>query len=179
MTPDLSQAETRKRLLRQRAEQLARRQEVQAAEAQLEVVVFELGREPYALEMHHVREVVPLKDLAPVPFTPAFVLGVTSVRGEIVPVIDLRHLFGMPERGLRNVTRAVIVRDGVLELGVLADVVLGLRTVPAAAIGAPPPGFTGIQAGLLRGVSPDGLIVLDAAAVLAECAALVHASAGA
>lgn len=168
------EARDARRVLRERARALARAPQREEAAGLLEVLVFSLGQEAYAVEMHHVREVVALKDLTPVPCVPRFVLGIINVRGEICPVIDLKRLFGLPERGLTNAARAVIVRDGALELGILADVVAGARAVPAASIAPPPPTLAGIQAEFLRGVAAEGLIVLDGARVLAHPSMIVR-----
>ena len=165
---------TTERILRERAERLARRPQEPARNDELEVVAFQLAQEPYAVETRFVREVVALKDLAPVPCTPPFVLGVINVRGEILPVFDLKRLFGMPARGLTNATRAVILRDGANEFGIVADAVLGVRPLRAADIGPPPATLTGIHAGFLRGVTPEGLVVIDAAGVLKHPAMVVN-----
>jgi len=165
--------ETRERILRERAERLARRPRKPLEDGRLEVMAFQLGREPYAVETRHVREVQPLRDLAPVPCTPAFVLGVINLRGEILPVIDLRRLFGIPADGLSNATRALILRGGELEVGIVADSVSGVRALRAAEVGPLPASFPGPEARFLRGVTAEGLIVLDAHAVLAHPGMLV------
>jgi len=120
------------RILRERAAQSALLTEEDVSGESIEVVVFRMANESYAVETSFVREVCPLTNLTPVPCTPALVLGVINLRGEICPVVDLKRLFGMPARGLTNVTRAVIVRDARREFGIVADVVIGIRSVPVS-----------------------------------------------
>lgn len=140
----------------------------------VDLLVFELAHERYALELEHVREVCPLTELVPVPCTPRFVRGIVNLRGEICPVVDLRRLFDLPERGLTNATRAVVLWDRAREFGVLADVVVGVLAVARDSLQAPPATLVGIQAEFLRGVAEDGLIVLDASQILAHPSMVVR-----
>ena len=98
-------------ILRARAQVLARIPErAPVAGASLEVLEFRLAKERYALENRWVQEVCPLKELTPLPCTPPFVLGIVNVRGRILPVLDLKKLFDLPEQGLTDLHRIVLVR---------------------------------------------------------------------
>src|SRR6267154_1771217 len=88
------------------------------------------AHEHYAVESSFVREVYPLKELTPVLGVPAFVLGVINVRGQSVSVIDPKQFFGLPEKGLTDLNKVILITDGTMEFGLLADAVLGLRHVP-------------------------------------------------
>jgi purine-binding chemotaxis protein CheW len=55
-----------------------------------------IGGQPYAVDLRHVREVIPVECITPVPGMPALVLGVTNVRGSVVPVVDLLLMLGLP-----------------------------------------------------------------------------------
>ena len=84
-------ADETERILRERALALAAEPgETQTLAQSIEVVEFLLAHERYAVESAYVREVYPLENLTPLPCTPAFVLGIVNLRGEIVSVIDLR-----------------------------------------------------------------------------------------
>src|SRR4051794_29498302 len=90
-------------ILRARAQALARTPErPQIAETLLELLEFRLAQECYALENRYVQEVYPLKDLTPLPCTPPFVLGIVNVRGHVLPVLDLKKFFDLPEKGLTD-----------------------------------------------------------------------------
>ncbi len=81
-------------LMQQRARELARPLADGAAEGEhIEVLEFILAHERYAIETAWVQEVYPLRQLTPLPGTPAFVLGVVNVRGKIISVMDLRVFF--------------------------------------------------------------------------------------
>jgi len=168
-TPDARQ------ILRARARALARPPERAAvAEASLEVLEFQLAQERYALETSYVREVHPLKNLTPLPCTPPFVLGIVNVRGRILAVLDLKKFFGLPENGLTDLHRIILVGGNGLELGLLADVSVGVRSIPVDSLQASLPTLTGIGAEYLKGVTAERLVVLDMGRILADSRIIVH-----
>jgi purine-binding chemotaxis protein CheW len=59
-------------------------------------LTFKLGQREYGLELVRVREIIGLGDITPVPLAPAYLRGVITLRGRVVPVVDLRCKFGMP-----------------------------------------------------------------------------------
>jgi purine-binding chemotaxis protein CheW len=165
---------TVRKILRERARLLATPADGRDEGVHLEVLAFQVAGEIYAVEMGNVREVVPLRGLTPVPCTPSFVLGVVNVRGELCTVMDLKRIFGMPECGLANATTVVVIRDERLEFGIAADVVLDVRQVAVADLAPPPATLSGVNADFVRGVSRDGVIVVDAARVLGHPSMIVR-----
>ena len=162
-------------ILRARARALARpRDRAAVAEASLELLEFRLAQECYALETRHVREVYPLRDLTPLPCTPPFVLGIVNVRGRITPVIDIKKFFDLPDKGLTDLHRIILVRGNDLELGLLADVIVGVRTIPVDSLQPSLPTLTGIRADYLKGVTAERLVVLDLDRILADPKIIVH-----
>jgi purine-binding chemotaxis protein CheW len=163
------------RILRARAKALATstRQSTNAG-AMLELLEFRLASERYALETRHVQDVHPLRDLTPLPCTPAFVLGIVNVRGRILPVLDLKKFFDLPEHGLTDLHRIILVRGNDLEFGLLADVIVGVRRVAADSLQPSLPTLTGIRAEYLKGIGEDRLVVLDVERILADPKLIVH-----
>jgi purine-binding chemotaxis protein CheW len=153
-------------VLARRARALAAPRDTPQDGETIEVVEFLLSRERYAFESRWVRSVHPLRRLTVLPCTPPHVLGIVNLRGQVVAVIDIRRFFGLPRRGLADLDKVVVLGEGAMEFGVLADVVPGVRTVRRAALQAAIPTFTGIRQAYLLGVTPDGLAVLDAARLL-------------
>lgn len=156
-------------ILRARAQALARPpQHGDADGTSLELLEFRLAREHYALEARHVREVCPLRSLTPLPCTPPFLLGIVNVRGRIVPVIDIKKFFDLPDQGLTDLHHIILVRGGDLELGLLADAIGGVRRISADSLQASLPTLTGIRADYLKGVTVERLVVLDLDRILAD-----------
>ena len=171
----LTGAEEKQRILQARAQALAQEGKTGAApENYLEVLEFSLAYERYALETSFVREVYHLREFTPLPCTPPFILGIISVRGQILTVIDLKRFFGLPEKGLSDLNKVIILRRGGLEVGLLADAVIGVRTVPLPEVQAPLPTLEGISPDYLKGMTRDALIVLDAEKILADPKLIVH-----
>src|SRR5882724_7981927 len=163
------------RILRTRAQALARMPPRASAEgAMLELLEFRLASERYAVESRLVQEVHPLRDLTPLPCTPPFVLGIVNVRGHILPVFDLKKFFDLPERGLTDLHRMILVRGNGLELGLLADVIVGVRSVAADDLQPSLPTLSGIRADYLKGVSVERLVVLDLDRILSDPRIVVH-----
>jgi purine-binding chemotaxis protein CheW len=137
-------------------------------EAAVEVLEFRLGQERYAVESQYVQEVHPLKELTPLPCTPSFVVGIVNVRGRLVPVLDLKRFLDLPEKGLTDLHRIILVRGEDFEVGVLADVIVGVRSIPIDTLQPSLPTLTGVRSEYLKGVTGERLVVLDLARILAD-----------
>ncbi|MDA8108100.1 MAG: chemotaxis protein CheW [Betaproteobacteria bacterium] len=156
------------RILKERARALARRAGQEEQRERLEVVELELGSERYAFEARHVREVLPLENLTPLPCTPAHVLGIVNVRGEILSVIDLRKFFELPDRGLSDLDRVVVLEGPDMVFGVLADSIARTRRVAVSDLQPSLPTLSGLRAAYLKGVTAERVVLLDAAKLLAD-----------
>jgi purine-binding chemotaxis protein CheW len=163
-----------RRLLRDRAQKLAREPEAEGVQQRLELVEFLLSGENYAIESLFIREVYPLRELTPLPCTPPFVLGIVNLRGKILSVIDMRKFFDLREQGLSDLNKVIIVHDARMEFGILADAILGVRTILGGELQPSLPTLTEIGAEYLKGVTRDRLVVLDAGKMLADHRIVVH-----
>ena len=162
-------------ILKARARVLAKEtEEAGAAREFLDIIEFSLAAETYGIESAFVREVYPLKDFTPLPGTPPFVLGIVNVRGQILSVIDLKKFFNLPEKGLGQLNKVIIIRNDRMEFGILTDAVLDARPIPLESIQAAPPTVTGIGAGYLKGVTGGRMIILDAEKILGDEKIIVH-----
>ena len=162
-------AAEKQKTLRARAQALAREPEPEeAAGGALEVVEFLLAYERYGIESSYVREAYPLKTFTPLPCTPPFVLGIINIRGQILSIVDLKHFFDLPEKGLTDLNKVIVVHDADMAFGLLADGLLGVRSVPLGHIQPSLPTLTGIRAAYLKGATGERLVILDAAKLLAD-----------
>lgn len=167
--------EEAKAVLRERASVLAREPgEGPAANEHLEVVDFLLAHERYAVETRFVREVYPLRELTPVPGTPPFVLGLVNVRGRILAVVDVKRFFDLPEKGLTDLNKVILLHTDGVEFGLLADAVLGVRRVALSDLQPGLPTLTGIREEYLRGIARDRTVVLDGMKLLTDPSLVVQ-----
>lgn len=156
-----------RRILKERALSLARETvEAEAADSSIEVIEFLLAHERYAVESGHVRGVYPLDELTPLPCTPAFVLGIINVRGEILSVIDIKKFFDLPERGLTDLNKVIVLESTDMVFGIVADTIIGVHRILRADIQPSLPTLTGIREDYLHGVTAERVVILDAEKLL-------------
>ena len=161
-------------LLKARAVRLACRPAEEDRGQRLDCLEFLLSGERYAMEMSYIVETLPLTDFTPLFCTPAFVLGIINVRGRIVSIIDLRRFFELPAVGLADLNRVIVVGNGDMTFGVLADAIVGMTEISPRDLQAPPATCTGIREEFLTGVTADRLAILDMGKVLADKRVIVH-----
>jgi purine-binding chemotaxis protein CheW len=169
------EVEDQRRILRERARLLAREPQADNAEEVLVVVEFILAHERYGLESTLIREVYPLKEFTPLPGTPSFILGIMNLRGQILSITDIRKFFDLPEKRLTNLNRVIILKNHDREFGILADDIVGMRTIALKDLQLSLPTLTGLRADYLKGVTPDRLVVLEGEKLLTDDRLLVHA----
>jgi len=150
------------RILKERARALARPVEEAVTQAEgLELLVFSVGAERYGIETDHVVEVIPLRELTPVPCTPASILGVVNHRGRILPVLDLRRLFDLADQGVAEGSRVVAVEARGMTFGIFAGAVTGTVRVAGDEVAPSPATSAADRQGLIRGVTGEMVAVLD------------------
>jgi purine-binding chemotaxis protein CheW len=143
--------------------------DTRAGTAPLRLVCFELRGQELAFPIAHVRETLPIQPITRVPLTPACLAGVFSLRGDIVPAIDLGILFGLPTTDVSDDTRIIVIGIEGATIGVIADRLRELRTIEEQ-LAPPPPSLPPAVAQLLEGIfaSTTGTVrVLDARAIIA------------
>jgi len=167
--------EEKRAIFKARARALAHEPErIAAAQEFLPIVEFRLASETYGIESAFVHQVFPLKDFTPLPGAPSFVLGVFNARGQILSIVDLKKFFNLPEKGMGQLNKVIILRNAQMEFGILADDILGVRQIALDAIQTTPPTVTGIGAAYLRGVTGERVIILDAEKILGDEQIIVH-----
>ncbi|MBI5249378.1 MAG: purine-binding chemotaxis protein CheW [Desulfomonile tiedjei] len=171
--------EEKQKIFRERALKLALRPDTDDQEEDsLELIEFMLAHEHYAIEMAYVREVYPFKDITLVPCTPPFVLGIISVRGQVISVVDIKGFFDLPKKEITEGFRVIIVKNEDMEFGILADAVIGEIRLPAAKIQLDVPSLKGIRAQYVKGVTQERLIIMDVDKVLSDESIIVHEEVG-
>ena len=137
-------------------------------ETENQLVVFELAGENYGLDIAAVDGIIKLQDITAVPHAPDFVEGVTNLRGTVLPVIDLRRRFGLPEADSTTDTRIVVVDVDGTKVGMVVDAVTEVLRVAADTFEQPSPLVTTTSAfitGIAR-VDERLVILVDLAKVL-------------
>jgi purine-binding chemotaxis protein CheW len=159
-----------KEVLAERAKEIAGRKDSENFQEgkSISIVEFLLAPEIYAFEEKFVSEVLFLKEITFIPGTPPFVMGVINLRGRIVSVINLKNLFNLKNRGLTELNKVMILKNEEMEFGIIADSILGNRTIYLNKLSQPPLNLNGIAVDYISGVTPDGLILLNANKLLSS-----------
>ncbi len=161
------------RILKSRAEALAVGQTILTEQENIEVVEFHVAHERYAFELYHIREVCLLKQLTHIPGVPDFVIGITNIRGHIISIIDIKKIFDLPDQGITNHNPIVIIKSKEMEFGILADEIVGVKSIPVATIQDSLATFTGIRNKYLKGVTAESLVILDGTKFLSDSSIIV------
>lgn len=127
-----------------------------------QLITFTVGGEEYGVEILRVREIIRSSEVAPLPQAPGFVKGVLNLRGEIIPVIDLREKFGLDPREDSPDTRIIVTDVAGKLVGMKVDAANQVVRVPSAQIDPAPAIVEGIADQYLRGVAhrENGLVVI-------------------
>jgi purine-binding chemotaxis protein CheW len=148
-------------LLKRRADQLARVPVTHDSGDEVEVLMCQLRAEGYAVETRWLRALQWVSQITPVPCTPAYVLGIVSVRGEIVPVLDLGSMLGLGPRQAElehdSGSRPVLLLDlPGIRAGLVVDEVFGVERL---ALGELEPSLSGRD--FARGLLGGATVLLD------------------
>jgi purine-binding chemotaxis protein CheW len=142
--------------------------ETRAGTTPLRLVCFELRGQELAFPIVDVRETLPIQPITRVALTPPCLAGVFSLRGDIVPAIDLAVLFGLARTDVNDESRIIVVDNQGATIGVIADRLKDLRTIDEP-LDPPPPNLAASISQLLTGIfaSQTGTVrVLDAHAII-------------
>ena len=130
-------------------------------EAICQLAVFSLEEERYAIDIHVIKEIIrPLK-ITSLPGAPSFIEGVVNLRGDVIPVIDMRKRFDLPPREAQE-SRMIIVRVDDQWVGIEVDSVSEVIRIPGKDIKPPPRVVGGDSSRYLQGVCKygDNLVIL-------------------
>lgn len=119
-------------------------------------LVFLLGGASYGIPILTVLDINGLMEITPIPKTPVYIKGVINLRGKVIPVMDLRLKFSMPEKEYDKQTCIIIVNVSVdgknKQIGILVDTVSEVFDIPLTEIEAPPEYGAHANEGFINGI---------------------------
>lgn len=133
----------------------------------LAVLCFAIGTETYALPLAELAEVMPLAQWTPVPGLAQHLLGVTNVRGEIHPVLNLHAMLTLAEPEGRGRAYVVFLRTPGRAVGLRVDGLSRILFIDPARLTVPHEAANGLPQRFVAGITPETLILLDARQILA------------
>jgi purine-binding chemotaxis protein CheW len=122
--------------------------------------IFKIGDETFGIGIERVVEILKVQKIFTIPGLPEFLSGVMSVRGNIIPVMDLRLRFGLQPSGKKE--RIIIVRYGKEKIGFLIDHIKEILSISSGEVMTPPSIFKGFRTEYLTGLSrqDENIIIL-------------------
>jgi purine-binding chemotaxis protein CheW len=130
----------------------------------LQLVSFQLDKELYGIEITKVREIILIAEITRIPQTPPYVKGLINLRSTVIPVIDLRSLFGLQEGAMTDESRIMVLQASGKTIGIVVDAVSEVLRVKREQIAPPPPTVAGLGREYLTGLvklDKQLLILLD------------------
>ena len=127
-----------------------------------QLISFEVGNEEYGLDILQVKEVIRLREITRLPKAPSFVKGIINLRGDIIPILDLRDRFGLEHQEYTNMTRVIVVDVDSKLVGMVVDAASQVVRIPADQIDPTPPIVGALSAEYIKGVGKldERLIIL-------------------
>ena len=127
-----------------------------------QLILFTLGKGSYGIPIEHVFEIKKMEEITVVPKAPKFIEGVINMRGNVIPVIDLRKRFGMEKVEITKRTKIIIVEIGKRQFGVVVDAVAEVVTLAADQIEPSLPTVSGLKAEFINAIGKlnDKLIII-------------------
>ncbi len=154
---------------------------VSEATGSMQLVSFGLADEEYGIEITKIREIILITEITQVPQTPHYVKGLINLRSTVIPVIDLRARFDLPEAEATDESRIMVLNVGTKTIGIVVDAVSEVLRVSNKDIAPPPPTVAGLGREYLTGlVKLDDrlLIMLDIDKILGDDEDVIDAMTG-
>jgi purine-binding chemotaxis protein CheW len=148
-------------ILHQRANELTKEMVLNDKENFIKILEFKLGLEQYGIESTYVSRVCEAKDIMHLPGTPNFIEGIINIHGNLVCVIDLKCLFGLPKVVQDDLNKILIINYDDVQIGILADSISGVGSVMLETLQKTLPTLSGIHSDFLVGITPDQKIILN------------------
>ena len=128
----------------------------------VQVVSFQLGSEEYGVDISQVQEIIRMVEITHVPRAPRFMEGVINLRGQLIPIIDLRTRFGMQRKDATKSTRIIVTEIGSKRVGIVVDSVSEVLNIPLDNVEEAPEMIAGVGTEYIQGVGKlnDRLIIM-------------------
>jgi purine-binding chemotaxis protein CheW len=115
-------------------------------------LAFSLGSEDYALDISMIREILKPREITEIPRVPEFLLGIISLRGNIIPIFDLKRRLGLGVATIDHDSRIIVCQEGDRLAGLLIDRITQVTSIQEEGIEPPPAIFSGRDRAMLDGV---------------------------
>ena len=133
-------------------------------ENSINLVTCKLGNNEYAIDIMQAKEIIKMEKITLIPNAPDYVEGVINLRGNIIPIVDLKKRFNLEENDGEKNTGIIIVKIDDVDMGIIIDAISKVVSIATSNIQPPPPMLSGIGQKYIKGVAKledKLLVVLD------------------
>jgi purine-binding chemotaxis protein CheW len=125
-------------------------------------VSFSVGNEDYGVHIEQVQEIIRMTEITALPQTDSYVKGIINLRGNIIPIIDMRTKFNMDAMNYSELTRVIVVNMKEKLVGIVVDSVSRVLELPENEIEAPPDIINGLSREYIDGIGKidDNMIII-------------------
>ena len=137
----------------------------------MQLVSFRLAQEEYGIEITRVQEIILMGEITRVPQTPPYIKGLINLRSTVIPIVDLRLRFALPEEPYTDDSRIMVVNVGGKTVGIIVDAVSEVLRISQEQVSPPPPTVSGLGREYLTGLvklENRLLILLDIEKLLSQ-----------
>lgn len=128
----------------------------------VQLVSFVLGDAEYGVNILNVYEIQKVHQIAHLPNSPDFIKGILNLRGDVIPIVDLRIRFGLEESEVTDLSRIIVIDTNGKKIGLLVDNVRKVVRIPEANVSPPSDIITDLSEEFIQGIGrlPDNLIII-------------------
>lgn len=140
--------------------QVSEQSEIAVDEYQ-EYLCFRVSDEIYGINIMDIKEIIKPREVTEVPRAPSFVSGIISLRGIIIPIIDMLERLGLPRESVTGRERVIVVRHGEAFSGLLVDEIIQVVNIAKDCLEAAPAVLEGIDRDFVNGIGrADGRMII-------------------
>lgn len=163
INPDNKATLNKQEILKARAQVMTSLEEESDSDqdGQMQLVEFQLANEHYCIETQHVQEVSAYKDFTPLPGSSSALLGLINIRGKIYSLLDLKNIFGLECNAKTRTNVIILLNHPDIYIGIVADNLIGMTKIAGILVQPTLETFSGKKFEYLKGVTPDGLAVIN------------------
>ncbi len=128
----------------------------------IQLVSFVIDEVEYGVDILSVHEILRIPEITRLPNTPPFIKGVINLRGNVLPVVDVRNRFGFPKGKVTDLTRIIVIETADKQVGLLVDNVHQVVRIPDSHVDPPSDLIEGVSEEFILGIGrlKDRLIVI-------------------
>jgi len=161
------------KILHNRAVELSNSEKEIKHKEEIEIIYFYLGEEKFGLQTKYTLETLKLEKFTELPSAPDLLLGIFSLRGNLISILDFKILFGI-QASKSDKTNVIVIGEGDFKFGILVDIIDGVSTIDSDLLTSKVSTIKGAKEKYLLGVTSEGITILDGQKILKDQSLIIN-----